>query len=187
MRIIGGDLKGRRFSPPSNIPARPTTDFAKEALFNILNNRIYFDEVSFLDLFSGTGSIGFEFFSRGCRDITSVDLSPISINFNQETSLAIGMQPYHKLIRADVLSFIKNHSASYDVIFAGPPYALAEIDEIPNMIFENNLLAPNGIFIMETSPKHNFENNFNLVDVRNYGQTHFWFFKHLNKIENPKV
>lgn len=180
MRIIGGDLKGRRFSPPSNIPARPTTDFAKEALFNILNHRIYFDEVTFLDLFSGTGSIGFEFFSRGCRNITSVDLSPISINFNKETSLALGMQPYHRLIRADVLSYIKNNSeSSFDVIFAGPPYALHEIDEIPNMIFENKLLSEDGVFIMETSPKHSFLKNVNLVDVRNYGQTHFWFFKNL--------
>jgi 16S rRNA G966 N2-methylase RsmD len=96
------------------------------------------------------------------------------------------MQPYHKLVRADVLGFIKNHSAAYDVIFAGPPYALSEIDEIPNMIFENNLLSPDGVFIMETSPKHNFENNPNLVDVRNYGQTHFWFFKHYKEVKNQE-
>lgn len=183
MRIIGGDLKGRRFTPPSNIPARPTTDFAKEALFNILNNRIYFDEVSFLDLFSGTGSLGFEFFSRGCRDITSVDLSPISIQFNQSVSESIGMQPYHKVIRGDVMSFIKNqHAQSYDVIFAGPPYALEQINEIPEIILGGTLLKkPDGIFILETSPKHNFINNPNLVDVRNYGQTHFWFFKHIEE------
>lgn len=180
MRIIGGERKGWRFHPPANIPARPTTDFAKEALFNILNNHIYFDEISFLDLFAGTGSISYEMFSRGCRDITMVDLSPVSIRFIEQTCGQLNM-PDPRIIREDALQFIRRSPGTYDVIFAGPPYALDEIDDIPDMVFAAALLAPGGWFILETSPRHDFSGHENLTNLKHYGQTHFWMFRHLHQ------
>lgn len=179
MRIISGTLKGKRFYPPKNIPARPTTDFAKEALFNILNNLIDFSEVSFLDLFAGTGSLDMEMFSRGCTDITSVDMSKISLGFIKKMSDEVKI-PNHKIIFGDAIHFAKNCTQQYDLIFAGPPYALEVIDEIPNIILDKKLLKEDGIFILETSPKHDFTEHPNLFDVRNYGQTHFWFFDNNN-------
>ncbi len=175
MRIVGGSLRGKRFYPPKNIPARPTTDFAKEALFNILNNHFDFEEVKFLDLFAGTGSLDMEMFSRGCTDITSVDMSKISIGFIKKMSEEVNI-PNHKIITGDALKFIGSCSEKFDLIFAGPPYALEEIDAIPNMILEKKLLKEDGWFILETSPKHNFTQHPNLLQVRHYGQTHFWFF-----------
>jgi 16S rRNA (guanine966-N2)-methyltransferase len=175
MRIISGSLRGKRFYPPRNIPARPTTDFAKEALFNILNNNFDFPQIRFLDLFAGTGSLDMEIFSRGCTDITSVDMSKISIGFIRKMSEEVKI-PNHKIITGDALQFIKNCSEKFDLIFAGPPYALEEIDQIPDMIFAKNILKQDGWFILETSPKHNFTEHPKLLEVRNYGQTHFWIF-----------
>ena len=143
MRIVAGDNRGFRFSPPRNIPARPTTDIAKEALFNILNNHFYFDEVSFLDLFAGTGNISYEFFSRGCRDITSVDLSPISIKFIRSISERLKMDG-HEILQEDVFRFIARAWRGYDIIFAGPPYPLEIIDDIPDMIMQSDILNKNG-------------------------------------------
>ena len=178
MRINAGKYRGKRFYPPSNIPARPTTDFAKEALFNIINNHFDFEEVSFLDLFAGTGNISFEMFSRGCLDMTLVDLSPISIGFIKKMAESLKMDNYARIIKGDALAHISNDYKSYDLIFAGPPYALEQINEIPDRILQSNLLKPEGWFILETSPKHNFLNHPNLLRVNNYGQTHFWFFSH---------
>ena len=175
MRIISGTLKGKRFYPPRNIPARPTTDFAKEALFNILNNYFDFSEVKFLDLFAGTGSLDMEMFSRGCMDITSVDMSKISLGFIKKMSEEVQI-PNHKIILGDAIQFAKNCTQQYDLIFAGPPYALEVIDEIPDIIFDRKMLKEDGQFILETSPKHNFTNHEKLLEVRHYGQTHFWFF-----------
>lgn len=175
MRIIGGDMKGFRFEPPRNIPARPTTDFAKEALFNILNNNFYFDEVSFLDLFAGTGSISYEMYSRGCRSITMVDMSPISINFIRKTCEKFHIENV-EIIQDDVLHYIPNSWKKFDLIFAGPPYAMAEIDSIPQRIRDAGLLRENGWFILETSPRHDFREDKNLINLKTYGQTHFWIF-----------
>jgi 16S rRNA (guanine(966)-N(2))-methyltransferase RsmD len=175
MRIISGSLRGKRFYPPKNIPARPTTDFAKEALFNILNNEFDFSAIRFLDLFAGTGSLDMEMFSRGCTDITSVDMSRISIDFIKKMSAEVKI-PNHRIITGDALQFVKTCREQFDIIFAGPPYALDSIDTIPDLIFEKDLLAPNGWFILETSPRHDFTGHKNLLEVRNYGQTHFWFF-----------
>lgn len=177
MRIIGGDHKGFRFNPPNNIPARPTTDFAKEALFNILNNNFYFDEVSFLDLFSGTGSLSYEFFSRGCENITSVEISPKMIKFIHKISGQLEI-PNHNIIQEDVYSFIKKAWQSYDLIFAGPPYPLENIDDIPDLVMNGNLLNKDGWFILETSPRHDFSKHNKLYKLRKYGQTHFWIFHH---------
>lgn len=179
MRINSGKLKGKFFYPPKNIPARPTTDVAKEALFNILTNHINYETINFLDLFAGTGNIGFEMYSRGCEQITSVDLSPISIKFIQDMSKEIQI-PNHQIIKADAIRYIKQTPNKYDLIFAGPPYPLECIDEIPNLIFDHQLLTENGWFIMETSPRHNFSEHPNLFNLRKYGQTHFWFFNYRN-------
>ncbi len=184
MRIISGTLGGRRLHPPRNIPARPTTDIAKVALFNILSNYIDYEDTKYLDLFSGTGAISFEMYSRGCRDITMVDLSSISVGFQRQAAEELKIDTKAvKINKGDAIQFLKSSNQTFDLIFAGPPYALDVIDEIPDMVIQHpTLLAKNGWFILETSHKHSFIDHPHLVQVRNYGQTHFWFFAH-NPIE----
>jgi len=176
MRIISGKHKGRKFMPPANIPARPTTDFAKEALFNILHNHLDFASIRYLDLFSGTGNIAYEMFSRGCNDITMIDLSPISVNFQKKMAQILNMTAVATIITGDALAYIQQARQDFDLIFAGPPYALEAIDELPDMIFGSNLVHDETLFILETSPRHDFTAHPLLLEVRNYGQTHFWFF-----------
>jgi 16S rRNA (guanine966-N2)-methyltransferase len=178
VRIISGIHKGRRLHPPRNIPARPTTDIAKVALFNILDNYIDYEETKYLDLFSGTGAISFEMYSRGCRDITMVDLSPISVGFQKKVAEELKFPASEvKILKGDALQHIRTSRESYDLIFAGPPYALPAIDDLPKMILEHiTLLKQDAWFILETSDKHNFSQHPKLVQVRNYGQTHFWIF-----------
>lgn len=178
MRIIAGKFKGRRFNPPADKwPTRPTTDVSKEALFNILNNQIDFEATKFLDLFGGTGNHSYEFISRGCTDVTYVDKFPGCINFVRKTSKELGIEDHIKIMQMDVFKFIESTRGQYDYIFAGPPYDLATMDTIPNLIFEKNLLLPDGLFVMEHNPHHDYSNDPRLVDVRNYGQTIFSFFK----------
>lgn len=187
MRIITGSLKGRRLHPPMNIPARPTTDIAKTALFNILSNQFDFSSLKYLDLFSGTGAISFEMYSRGCRDITMVDLSPISVNFQKKVLLDWNLDSRSfNIIRGDALQFLQGTRGSFDLIFAGPPYALEVIDEIPDMVLQHpTILSKEGWFILETSAQHDFSSHPSLVEVRYYGQTHFWIFAHQeNETEN---
>jgi 16S rRNA (guanine(966)-N(2))-methyltransferase RsmD len=178
MRIIGGKFKGRRFNPPAdNWPTRPTTDYAKEALFNILNNLLDFEASKVLDLFGGTGSHSYEFVSRGCEDVTYVDKFPDAVRFVRKTTEQLNIQPQIRIVQMDVFKFIQQASGQWDYIFAGPPYALPTIDTIPDLIFEKQLLLPDGIFILEHNPHHDFLEHPNLVDVRNYGKTIFSFFK----------
>ncbi len=177
MRIIGGDHKGFRFNPPNNIPARPTTDYAKEGIFNIINNQFYFDEVIFLDLFSGTGSISYEMFSRGCEDITSVELSSKMIRFIKAISEKLNIEN-HSIIQGDVFKYLANAYKSFDIIFAGPPYPLENIDDLPDLVMNSNILNKEGWFILETSQKHNYKDHPKLKRLKNYGQTHFWIFSH---------
>ena len=158
MRVISGTLGGRRFNPPKLIATRPTTDFAKTGLFNILNNHLDFSEVSFLDLFSGTGSISYEFSSRGCRRIVAIDGEEQCIRFirkMKEEWKIEGME----IIKGDVFRFINSPREQFDVIFAGPPYPLKNIGGIPEMIFEHDLLKHDGWFILETDPKHDFSSH----------------------------
>ncbi len=178
MRIIGGKFKGRRFNPPADKwPTRPTTDFAKEALFNILNNRLDFEAAKMLDLFGGTGNHCYEFISRGCTDATYVDKFPAAVQFVRKTAEQLGIEPCLKIFQLDVFKFMEFTTEQYDYIFAGPPYALPTIDILPDLIFEKNLLNPEGLFVMEHNPHHEFLNHPRLVDVRNYGQTYFSFFE----------
>lgn len=174
MRIIGGTHKGYRFTPPKKTPARPTTDIAKEGLFNILNNRYYFDEVKFLDLFGGTGSISYEFASRGCEDITLVEIDRKNIEFIQ--GIAEKLKMPINAIRGDVFKFIEKSNTQFDLIFAGPPYPLKTLNTIPDKVFKHNLLKEDGVLVMEHNPNHNFEDHPYYSEQRNYGSTIFCFF-----------
>ena len=177
MRIISGKFKGRKFKPPaSNWPTRPTTDFAREGLFNILQNNLDFESISVLDLFCGTGSHTYEFVSRGCSDVTCIDKFGGCIRFVKETIATLGIQNEVSVIKSDVFAYIKNAGRSFDYIFAGPPYALANMDLIPDLIFEYNLLRDDGWFVMEHNPNHDYKDHSNYLFERNYGTTIFSFF-----------
>jgi 16S rRNA (guanine966-N2)-methyltransferase len=177
MRIISGKHKGRKFMPPAKMPARPTTDIAKEALFNILQNNFDFEEITYLDLFSGTGNIAYELFSRGCKNITMIDLSPICVNFQKKMAEILSMNSVSTILLGDAIQFINTCPKRFDLIFAGPPYALEIIDELPDKVLNSRLVDEDTWFILETSHKHNFSNHPQLLQVRNYGQTHFWIFQ----------
>lgn len=183
MRIISGKFKGRKFYPPAKKwPTRPTTDFAKEGLFNILMNEIDFEEVKMLDLFGGTGNHCYEFISRGCTDVTYVDKFGPAVRFVHEISKELGLEDEIKIVKSDVFNFIKRASQSYDYIFAGPPYPLPNLNDIPDRIFSKNILSQNGLFVMEHNSNHDFKLHVNYIKERNYGDTIFAFFKHeLNK------
>ncbi len=175
MRVISGTFGGRKFNPPNNIPTRPTTDFAKTALFNILTNNFSFDEISFLDLFSGTGSISYEMASRGCSHIVSIEKDNRCAEFISRTKTEWKL-PIH-VYKMDVFQFMNKCSEKFDIIFAGPPYALENIPKLPSIVLEEKkLLKPGGWFILETSPEHSFEANPYFFRLKNYGQTHFHFF-----------
>lgn len=177
MRIIGGKFKGRRFNPPAkNWPTRPTTDFSKEGLFNILQNRISFEDTSFLDLFGGTGNHSYEFISRGCTDVTYVDKFYGCVKFVKKTAEELEITNEITIVKEDVFRFIKNTPRKYTYIFAGPPYPLKTLDTIPDVLFENDILAEDGLFVMEHNPNHNFKNHSRFSEARNYGTTIFSFF-----------
>lgn len=178
MRIIGGKFKGRRFIPPAkNWPTRPTTDFAKEGLFNILMNHFDFEDLKVLDLFGGTGNHSYEFISRGCESVTYVDKFPGCLAFVKKTAKALEIEDSIKIIRGDVFKFIDGTPDKYDYIFAGPPYGLSALDSIPDRIFEKELLKPEGWLVLEHNPNHDFEDHPNFFQKRNYGKTIFSFFK----------
>jgi 16S rRNA (guanine(966)-N(2))-methyltransferase RsmD len=176
MRIISGLYKGRRISAPSNITARPTTDFAKEGLFNLLNNRIDFEDIDVLDLFAGTGGIGVEFVSRGARSVTSVEQNERHCSFIRKVCAELKIDTL-ALVKLDVFKYIATCHIQYDMIFADPPYELDKIDEIPILIFSHQLLKPDGLFVLEHSAKSNFESHPNFESHRNYGNVNFSFFQ----------
>ncbi|MFC2090475.1 16S rRNA (guanine(966)-N(2))-methyltransferase RsmD [Bacteroidota bacterium] len=176
MRIISGTYKGKQLFPPSNFKARPTTDFAKEALFNIIENNFDIEEVCVLDLFAGTGSISFEFASRGAKRITTVELNSDHFKFIRKT---VSELDFHQIstIRSDAFKIIKNPWESYDLIFADPPYDMKGIETIPELIFERKLLADDGWLILEHPSRMQFNHLRELVDHRKYGNVNFSFFK----------
>jgi 16S rRNA (guanine966-N2)-methyltransferase len=178
MRIIGGQFKGRRFNPPAkNWPTRPTTDFAKEGLFNILSNRLEFENLKVLDLFGGTGNISYEMISRGCKDVTYVDNFPSCIRFVTEIAKDLEIKTFITIVKADVIKFIATNNNGYDLIFADPPYDISALETIPNIIFEKNILNPEGLFILEHGTKHSFKNHIHFIEDRRYGDSIFSFFK----------
>lgn len=176
MRIISGKLKSRRIVAPANLPVRPTTDRAKEGLFNILQHTIDFQESRILDLFSGTGNISFEFASRGCNDLTCVDNNYYCVKFVKQTVAALNLEGV-KAIKANAFSFLKTKQKAYDLIFADPPYQLKEIEELPGIIFNNNLLAEDGVFILEHPAQIDFSQHPKISDHRVYGLVNFSFFR----------
>lgn len=175
MRIIGGKLKSVRFEPPKNIPTRPTTDFAKEGLFNTLNNSFNFDNIKVLDLFGGTGSISYEFSSRGCTDITTVEIFPRCADFIKRTVQQHNLSGI-KVLKMDVFKFMETAHQKFDVIFAGPPYPLPNLNTIPDLVFQYGLVEGEGWFILEHNPNHNFEKHPHFFKFKNYGTTIFSVF-----------
>lgn len=176
MRIIGGIHGGRKFFPPAKIPARPTTDIAKEGLFNILQNNLDFESLKTLDLFGGTGSISYELASRGCKDLTLVEQDNITIQFIKNTIKILQFENF-KIIKGDVFKYIQRCTESFDFIFAGPPYALSQIDDIPRLVFEKKLLNLGGWFVLEHTPRNDYTNNPYFLRMKNYGTTVFSFFE----------
>ena len=175
MRIIGGKYKGKSIIAPKNLPVRPTTDFAKESLFNILYNSVDFEQIKLLELFAGTGNIGYEFASRGCSKITSVDLNFHCIQFIKKTNKDLSLN--NKVIRSDVFRFIKSNKEKYNFIFADPPYDLDAIRTIPESIFSNELLEDKGILVIEHDKYTDFSDCDYFKNVRQYGRVMFSFFK----------
>ncbi|CAM3419193.1 RsmD family RNA methyltransferase [Aequorivita lipolytica] len=179
MRIISGTYKGRRLTAPKNLPVRPTTDFAKEALFNILRVRYYFDELTVLDLFSGTGNISFEFASRGVPNITSVDAHQGCIQYinkiSEEFSFPI------TTVKSEVSKYLDTSSGKYDVIFADPPYDfdVSQLDTIVNTVFDKSFLAEEGLLIIEHSKMNSLSDNKYFVEARKYGGNVFSFFSNI--------
>jgi 16S rRNA (guanine966-N2)-methyltransferase len=178
MRIIGGSLKGLRLNPPKNLPVRPTTDLAKEALFNILQNQIEFDDIKVLDLFSGTGNISFEFASRGAKQVIAVDRSIHCINYIKDTARQHQLSNI-KTYKADIFKYLQLETEQYDLIFADPPYDMNQIPEIPKIIFEKNLLSVDGLLIVEHQSMQNLSNHPAFVEQRKYGHSSFSFFKNV--------
>jgi len=177
MRIISGALGGRRISPPANMPhTRPTTDIAKGGLFNILQNRMSFDGIKTLDLFGGTGSISYELASRGAADLTIIEKDNAMHAFIKKNIAALNIQ-HCKVLQMDVFHFLNGCNEQFDFIFAGPPYALNTIDELPKTIISKKLIAPKGYFVLEHTPRNNYESFEGFQFQRNYGTTVFSFFR----------
>lgn len=176
MRIIGGDLGGRRLKPPAKMPyTRPTTDIAKEGLFNIITNNLDITSLKTCDLFGGTGSISYELASRGAKDCTIIEKDVAMYEFIVRSSKELKLENFHPF-KMDVFRFIAQCTDKFDLIFAGPPYALATIDTLPVKIFEQGMLAPMGWFILEHTPRNNYEGSPFFATSRNYGTTIFSIF-----------
>lgn len=176
MRIISGTHKGRRINPPKNLPVRPTTDMAKEGLFNILNNYVDFAELDVLDLFAGTGNISFEFASREARTVTSVDLNFRCVSFIKKTATDLGFKNL-RAFRSDVFRFLHRPPAEgYDLIFSDAPYDLEGISELPDLVLGRGWLKKNARFIIEHPKGFDFTGHKYFSELRNYGKVHFSFF-----------
>lgn len=176
MRIIGGKLKGLRLNPPKNLPVRPTTDLAKEALFNILQNQIEFEGLKVLDLFSGTGNISMEFASRAASSVQSIDRSQHCVFYLKDAARQHGLDQI-KATKGDVFKYLAIETDQYDLIFADPPYDLNRIPELPKIVFERNLLLPGGMLIVEHQSMQNLSNHPAFVEQRKYGHASFSFFR----------
>lgn len=176
MRIISGKYKGKRLSAPKKLPVRPTTDMAKEGLFNILNNRYYLDELNVLDLFSGTGNISFEFASRGTEEITAVDAHSGCVQFISKTARELDFQITP--IKSDVFKFLKRTPEKFNLIFADPPYDfdIAQFLSIADLVFQNELLEEDGLLIVEHSDQTDLSEHPHFAESRKYGGSIFSFF-----------
>ena len=180
MRVVAGKYKGRHFEVPRSFKARPTTDFAKENLFNVLRSYVDFEEEApqALDLFAGTGSITLELLSRGCAHVTAVELDPQHISFIRQFLRQLKAEEDVTLLRADVLRFLKKAPGSYDFIFADPPYALPQLEQLPDLIFNgSSILNPDGLFVLEHGKAQDFSRHPHFIGHRAYGSVNFSFFR----------
>lgn len=176
MRIITGKYKGRHFDIPRTFKARPTTDFAKENIFNVMNGYVDFDGSDALDLFAGTGSITLEMLSRGCREVVSVEADRDHARFIAQCVKKIGAEG-SLLIRGDAFRFVKTCRRRFSLIFADPPYALPQLTTLPALVFGHGLLEPDGIFVLEHGKDHDFGQEPHFVEHRQYGSVNFSLFR----------
>jgi 16S rRNA (guanine(966)-N(2))-methyltransferase RsmD len=176
MRIISGIHGGRKINPPAKMPhTRPTTDIAKEGLFNILENNLDISELKTLDIFGGTGSISYELASRGAADLTIVEKDPVMYEFIRKNAEVLKIENIN-VIKMDVFRFLDHCRDTFDLIFAGPPYALTTINDLPVKVFENKLLKQGGWFILEHTPANDYKSYPHYKTSRNYGTTVFSIF-----------
>ncbi len=175
MRVISGTHRGRVMHPPKNLPVRPTTDFAKESIFNILNNHFELEGLNVLDLFCGTGNMSYEFASRGCAPVTAVDNHFNCCDYTKKTAAAFQMNMI-KVIKAEVFSFLKKTAGTFHIIFADPPYDMEQLDTIPTLVFEKKLLKPDGWLIVEHGPLTNLSGLPHFKEKRTYGHANFSVF-----------
>ena len=176
MRIIGGKLKGKVILPPAGYKARPTTDFAKEGLFNILDNEYEFEDLKVLDLFGGTGSIAFEFASRGAARVYSVEMARENASFIKTEAARLGLSNV-TMVRDNVFDFLPICREKFDLIFADPPYDLEGLETLPDQVFSHDLLHPGCYFILEHGDEHSFTDHPHFKKERHYGRVHFSFFE----------
>ena len=175
MRIIAGNLKGRRLNPPANLPVRPTTDMAREGLFNILNNYVDYEEATVLDLFAGTGAVSIEFVSRGVKSVTSVDINNGCTDYIKSEAARLSIKNM-QVVRADVFDLLKRANRKFDIVFADPPYAIEGLETLPDLVFAKELLNEDGIFVLEHPREYAFEEHPHFWQHRNYGKVNFTFF-----------
>lgn len=175
MRIIGGRLKGKEIKPPRGYSARPTTDFAKEGLFNVLDNEYEFDDLKVLDLFGGTGAIAFEFASRGAGRVYCVEMARENATFIKSEAERLGL-PNVTMVRSNVFDFLPLCREKFDIVFADPPYALEGLDTLPDKVFAANIIHPECYFILEHPGTYSFKDHPRFVKEKTYGKVHFTFF-----------
>ena len=180
MRIIAGSLRGRRLNPPTTLPVRPTTDMARESLFNILNNYVDYEECTVLDLFAGTGAVSLEFVSRGAKEVTSVDNNAQCIEFIKSAALYMKVTNL-RAVRSDVFDLLRRAYKRFDIVFADPPYSLSNLGQLPDLVFAANLLTEDGIFVLEHPREYQFDEHPHFWQHRHYGKVNFSFFA--NKLD----
>ena len=175
MRIIAGALKGRRLYPPESLPVRPTTDMARESLFDILNNYVDYEDCDVLDLFAGTGAVSLEFVSRGARTVTAVDSHAGCVDFIKRSAIQFSASNL-RAVRSDVFELMKRAYMSFDIVFADPPYELETLPTLPDLLFQSGLLREGGIFVLEHSKRYAFDAHPHFWQHRRYGKVNFTFF-----------
>ncbi len=177
MRIISGKYRSKRITAPANLPARPTTDMAKESLFNLLYNYVDFDDITVLDLFGGTGNVSYEFASRGCRFITIVEQDYRCFKFIKKTVSQLHFDNEISVVKGDAFKYVQRTSRQFDVVFADPPYDIEGLREFILTIMERNVVKPGGLFVIEHSSREKFDDLPGFVDQRKYGSVNFSIFK----------
>jgi len=177
MRIIGGTLKGKTISPPSGFGARPTTDFAREAIFSVIDSVYDFSDLKVLDLFSGTGAISYEFISRGAGHVWSVEMNPARASFISSEAARLGIQDRISVVRHNVFDFLPLCTQKFDIVFADPPYALDGLEGIPDKVFAADILHPECWLILEHGDEHSFSSHPRFVREKKYGRVHFSIFE----------